>query len=221
MEPTNSSARTLGQNMFDNIVGWVVLCAGGALIGYATFGRLLGLHRPTEWQTGGEVTLVAELAIGVLFVCPGLLLLRHFDLALIPTAVAIVVLFISGRRAHRRHVKAATELRARNAANYPGVFDPSPPDDIDAICTDEFDIFDNAAATYLGRARKRDLKALIDRYGKLEDDYCPNDIFLLPEFLETLPKGSLNPEFVALLQPTLEKRGFLVLRWLPPTLRQA
>ena len=108
------------------------------------------------------------------------------------------------------------DLRQRNAANYPGVFDNPPPNDIDRVEGDELDVFDSGACMYLGRAAKHDLKALIDLFRDYPEQ-GPNDIFLILESLGMFPDGSLSPEFVELLQNAFEKRDFVVLRWMPPS----
>jgi hypothetical protein len=202
--------------MFDTILGYVVVTVGSALLAYATLGRLCGFHRPMKWQRGGRLTWVGELACGSFALCIGLAILQRSGVWAAPALTAWAIGYVSQWRAERRHAAEEEELRARNAANYPGVFDNPPPDDIGRIRADEFDVFDSGACTYLGRATRTDLEVLIDRFGDMPEQ-GPNDLFLIPESLEVLPAGSLSPAFVALLREAFEQREFLVLRWMPPS----
>ena len=158
--------------------------------------------------------MAGELACGTFVLCVGLAILQGSGVWVIPALAAWAVGYVLQGRANRRHVAKERELRTRNATNYPGIFDNPPPDDIDRIHADELDVFDSGACTYLGRATRHDLKALIDRFADMPDQ-GPNDLFLIPESLEMFPEGSLSPEFVALLKKAFEKREFLVLKWMP------
>ena len=200
--------------MVETILGWVILVAGAALLAYATIGRLCGFHRPMKWAGGGHLSFVGELSFGVFVLCLGLAALQHSPIWAIPALAAWVVGYIDYRRANRRHAAEEDQLRARNSAKYPGVFDHPPPDDIHRADDVEFDLFDTGACTYLGKAAKRDLKTLIDRFGEIPEQ-GPNDIFMLPEFLEIMPKNSISQEFTMLLKKAFETRDHLVLRWIP------
>lgn len=202
--------------MVDTILGYVVATVGSGVLAYTTLGRLCGFHRPMRWQGGGQLTLAGELACGTFVLCVGLAVLQGSGVWVIPALAAWAVGYVSQGRAHRRHAIEEQELRAQNAVNYPGIFDNPPPDDIDRMHADEFDVYDSGACTYLGRATKHDLKALIDLCRDMPAQ-GPNDLFLILESLEMVPDGSLDPEFVALLQKAFEKREFLVLRWMPPS----
>lgn len=200
--------------MVDLVLAYALLTAGSAFLAYVTLGRLGGFHRPIKWEGGGQVTLAGELAAGIFILCLALAVLQRSGFWGIPALAAWVAGYLSQRRAYRRHAAEEGELRARNAVNYPGVFDNPPPDDMDCTHADEFDLFDKGACTYLGRVAKHDLKALIDRFGNMPEQ-GPNDIFLIPESLEMLPEGSLGPEFLTFLQKAFEERDYLVLRWIP------
>jgi hypothetical protein len=168
-----------------------------------------------KWRSGGQLTLAAELACGTFVLCFGLAILQRSAVWAIPALAAWAVGYVSQGRANRRHAAVEKELRARNALNYPGIFDNAPPIDLDSVESDELDVFDFGACTYLGRASKRDIKALIDWFAIIPEQ-GPNDIFILPELVETPKPGWLSPEFVALLQKAFAEREFLVLRWMQP-----
>jgi hypothetical protein len=199
----------------ETILAYLMLAAGFAVLAYATIGRLCGFHRPIRWAGGGYVSFAGELSLGVFVLCFGLATLQHSAIWGILALTALGVLIASHRRAWRRHVAAENELRARNAGDYPGVFDNPPPDDIDRTQEDEFDLFDAGACTYLGKAAKKDIKALIDRFSQIPEQ-GPNDIFMLVESLETIGEGSISDELMVLLKKAFEERDFLVLRWMPP-----
>jgi hypothetical protein len=202
--------------VIEAILAYALVTVGSALLAYATLGRLLGVHRPMPWQGGGQLTFAGELACGTFVLSLGLCAARHSALWVIPALVAWGVGYCSQWRANRRHASQEDDLRQRNAANFPGVFDHPPPQDIDRVESDELDVFDSGACTYLGRAARHDLKALIDRFRELPEQ-GPNDIFLIPESLALLPDGALSPDFTKLLQRAFETRDFVVLRWLPPS----
>ena len=201
--------------MVDTILGYVVVTLGSAILVYATLGRLCKFHRTMKWEGGGQLSLAGEFAGGVFVLCIGLAAVQGSGVWVIPALAAFVIGYLSQRRTNRRHAIEEDQLRARNASDYPGIFDNPPPDDIDSMHTDELDVFDSGACTYLGRVAKHDVKVLIDRFGNMPEQ-GPNDIFLIPEFVGMLPEGSLSKEFVTLLQKGFEKREYLVLRWMPP-----
>ena len=203
--------------MGETILAYVILAVGLAVLAYATIGRLCGFHRPIRWAGGGGgyVSFAGELSFVIFIFCLGLAVLQHSAIWAIPALIGWGVGFASQRRASRRHAAAENELRARNAADYPGVFDNPPPDDIDRTQEDEFDLFDAGACTYLGKVAKKDIKALIDRFSQIPEQ-GPNDIFMLVEDLEIIGDGSISDELIVLLKKAFEKRDFLVLRWMPP-----
>ena len=162
--------------MGGTIVAYIFIAVGVAILAYATIGRLCGFHRPIRWQGGGYVNLVGELSFGVCLLCFSLAALQHSDVWPILAFAALVATLISQLRAERRHRAQEKKLRERNAADYPGVFDNPPPEDIDSVYEDELDLFDAGASTYLGKVARQDIKALIDRFSQLPDQ-GPNDIF--------------------------------------------
>ena len=202
--------------MFETILAGAIVTAGSALLIYATISRLFRFHRPFKWDGRGQVCLAGELAIGVFILCGGLAVLQGSGLWLIPALAAWIIGYLSQRRTNRQHAAEEHELRALNSANYSGVFDHPPPDDIDCLPEAELDVFDAGACTYLGRAGKHDLKVLIDGFRDMPEQGA-NDIFLIPESLGILAQGSLSEEFAKLLQKAFEESDFLVLRWMPPS----
>jgi hypothetical protein len=199
--------------MFGTILAWVALTAGSAVIARAVLGRALGFHGPQKWRGGGEVTLAGELAFGAFLVCVGLSGLMHSAVWVVPAIAAWVVGYVAQWRAGRQFAAAEAELRARNAEQHPGVFDRAPPEDIDATFGDELDVYDAGACTYLGRAPKANLKALIDRFAEVSEGR--NDLFLIVESLEMLDEGALSGEFRQFLTAAFADRDYLLLRWLP------
>jgi hypothetical protein len=192
-----------------------LMTAGAAFIAYATIGRLFRFHRPGKWGGGGQISLMGEFSTGAFFLCMGLMILQDTGLWAIPAIVAWLIGYVSQGRADRRHAAEEAALRERNAANHPGIFDRPPPLDIDAIPDDTLDVYDAGACTYLGRVAKDDIRALVERFE--EPNEGPNDIFLLEEFPDVLPEGSLSPEFVTLLRKAFEERDYVLIRWMPPS----
>ena len=191
-----------------------MLLVGSALLIYAVFGRLLGFHRPLKWTGGGKIRLIGELAIGFFVLSMGLAIL-HSPAWILLCIPAWLAAFISSIRTDRRHRTEKKALRAKNATSYPDIFDTPPPQDIDSIAVDEFDLYDTETCTYIGKASKKDLKILIDRFGELPQQ-GPNDIFMLVESLEMLPKNSISNEFSTLLHNAFKKHDYLlVIRWIP------
>jgi hypothetical protein len=197
----------------ERILTIVALTIGSAIIAYAVIGRLLHFHRPLKWEGGGHLTFTAELCIGTFVLSMGLAIL-HSPAWIIPALAAWIGGFVSQRRANRRHTAAEEQLRATNSIRYPGVFDVPPLTDIDAVHDGECDVYDAGACTYLGRAAKSDVKALINRLGDLPEQ-GPNDLFLIEEDIGMFSEGEFTDEFVAHLNREFEKRDYLVLRWMP------
>lgn len=200
--------------MGDTIVAYVMIAGGLAVLAYATIGRLCGFHRPIRWKAAGYVSFAGELSMGIFILCIGLAALQHSVIWVFPAVIGWIGMALAGRREERRRTAAENELRARNAAYYPGVFDNPPPDDIDRMQDDEFDLFDAGACTYLGKATRKDIKALIDRFSQIPEQ-GPNDIFMLVESLGTIGDGAISQELMVLLENAFEKRDHLVLRWMP------
>ena len=200
--------------MVDKILICILIAVGSGILVYATLGRIFGFHRSIRWTGGGKVNLVGELSIGIFVLCIGLAWL-HLTVWIIPAIAAWVVGFISQGRSNRRHLAKEKNLRQKNAAGYPGVFENPPPDDIESIDENELDLFDTGICTYLGRASKDDVKVLIHRFKDIPEQ-GPNDIYMLVESLEMIPQDSVSREFIMLLKKAFEKRDYLVIRWLPP-----
>jgi hypothetical protein len=201
--------------VFETILAAVIVTSGAAILAHAVIGRLLGFHRPMKWRGGGHVSLTGELSAGAFILCIGLAALQDSGLWVVPALVAWVFGYVSQGRADRRHAAEVAALRERNAANHPGIFDGPPPPDIDAIPGDTLDVYDAGTCTYLGRVAKDDIRVLVERFE--EPNEGPNDIFLLEEFPDVLPEGSLSPGFTALLQKAFEGRDYLIVRWMPPS----
>jgi hypothetical protein len=199
--------------MGDKILIWVFIVIGSGILAYAILGRLFGFHRPTKWRYGGQVSLTGELSMGVFILCLGLTWL-HSPVWIIPGVTAFAVGFISQQISRRQYLAKEKNLRQRNAAGYPGVFDNPPPQDIESIDEDELDLFDTGACTYLGRVSKDNVKVLINQTKDIPEQ-GPNDIYMLVESLGLIPQGSVSPEFVTLLKKAFKKRDYLVIRWMP------
>lgn len=202
--------------MLKTMAGIAILAVGSALLAYATIGRYFGIHRPMKWRGGGKTTLVGELAIGGFIICFGLAVLQHSPVWILPAAAILVVIFCSQERARRRHAAEENELRARNSADYPGVFDHPGPNDLNSVAGDELDLFDLVTYAYLGRASKGDVQALIKRFCELPEQ-GPNDIYLEEEFLSALTPDLVSQRFITMLNAAFEQRDRLVLRWMPPS----
>jgi hypothetical protein len=201
----------------EKILIFIMIAVGSGILAYAIIGRILGLHRPMRWMGGGQVSFVGELSIGIFILCCGLAVL-HSSAWIIPAIAAFAVGFISQICARRQYLTKDKKLREENAAKYPGVFDNPPPVDIENIDEDELDLFDAGSCTYLGKASKDDVKVLINRFKDIPEQ-GPNDIYMLVESLEMIPKGSVSREFIMLLKKGFEKRDYLVIRWLAPSNR--
>jgi len=201
----------------EKIIVCIAILAGSGILAYAVFGRIFGFHRPLHYLDGGQVSFTGELTAGIFFLCLGLTLL-HSAVWAIPAVAAFVVGFISQVRAHGQLIAKDKKLREQNAPNYPGVFDNPPPDDIESIKEDEIDLFDAGSCSYLGRVPKNDVKTLIERFKEVPEQGS-NNIYMLVESLEMIPKGSVSPEFITLLKKAFEKRDYLEIRWLPPANR--
>jgi hypothetical protein len=202
----------------EKILVFIAIAVGLGLLAYATIGRIFGFHRPTQWSGGAKISFIGELAISIFVLCWGLTAAFHTAVFLIPAIVAFAVVVISQRRANKQRIAKDEQLRRKNAPKHPGVFDTPPPSDIESINEDELDIFDAGSCTYLGRVSKNDIKVLINRFKDIPEQ-GPNDIFMLVESLEMLPKGSVSPEFIKLLKKAFKKRDYLEVRWLPPSNR--
>lgn len=200
--------------MGDKILICIFIAIGSGVLAYATLGRIFGFHRSIRWMSGGQVNLVGELSIGIFVLCNGLALL-HSPVWIIPAIAAFAVGFISQGRSRRQYLAKEKNLRQKNAADYPGVFENPPPDDIENIDENELDLFDTGICTYLGRASKDDVKVLIHQFKDIPEQ-GPNDIYMLVESLEMIPQDSVSREFIMLLKKAFEKRDYLVIRWLPP-----
>ena len=199
----------------EHVMFWICVTVGLAILVNAAIGRLCGFHRPIRWADGGYLNFVSELSAGIFILSCGLAL--RFPAWIILAPFAWLVGFTSQRRANQQYDAREQQLRTINSSKYPGIFDNPPPDDIDSIDEDELDLFDAGACTYLGRASKKDIKALLDAFKDIpEPEKGTNDVFMLVESLELLSKESVSKEFRTLLEKAFEKRDFLELRWIPP-----
>jgi len=200
--------------MGERILTIVILAVGSVLLAYATLGRLCGIHRPLKWTGGGRLTFFAEICIAVFVLCIGLTVVFDSAAWAIPALGAWIGGFISQQRTRRRFLASEGRLRKRNSADYPGVFDTPPPTDIDATNDVQFELFDAGACTHLGRITKDELKKLIEEFAATLQE-GPNDLFMLQESLEIFPDGLLSDKLAAILEAALNKRDYLVLRWVP------
>jgi hypothetical protein len=162
---------------------------------------------------GAKISLTGELSIGLFILSMGLTILHSHGWILVCIS-AWITGFISNMRTNRRHRAEKEALRAKNAANYPGVFDTPPPQDIEGAGGDQFDLYDTDTCTYIGKASKQDLRILIERFGYLSEQGS-NDIFILVECLEMLSDNSISDEFSTVLRNTFKKHDSLVIRWIP------
>jgi hypothetical protein len=177
--------------MGDKILIYIFIIVGSGVLAYAALGRLFGLHRPTRWRYGGHVSLTGELSMGVFILCLGLTWL-HSPIWIIPALGAFAVGFVSQEWARRENLAKERTLREKNAADYPGVFDNQPPQDIESIDEDKLDLFDTGTCTYLGRVFKDDIRVLINQTKEIPEQ-GPNDIYMLVESLELIPENSVSP----------------------------
>ena len=203
--------------MVDKIPIYALIVFGAGTLAYAILGRLFGFHRPTKWIYGGQVSFWGEISFGIFILC-GCLATLHSPVWIIPAIIALAIGFISQQRSRRQYLTTEKNLRQKNAADYLGVFDNPPPQDIESIDENELDLFEAGACTHLGRVSKDDVRVLINQTKDMPEQ-GPNDIFMLVESLEIIPKDSVSPEFISLLQKAFEKRDYLVIRWLPPSNR--
>jgi len=200
----------------DTILGYILLLIGTLFLVYSVFGRFLKFHRPIGWVHGGHMNLCAELAVSIFVLCIGLCVL-HSPVWIIFVLPAWVVGFFSQIRTNRQYHLAEDKLRTKNAQKYPGVFDTEPPYDVNSFPDKEFDLYDADTCTYLGKILRQDVKVLIDRFTEIPEQ-TPNDIYMLVESMEILPKESMSQDLIKLLENAFEKRDCLVLRWLPASL---
>jgi hypothetical protein len=201
--------------MGDKILVCVFIIIGSGFIAYAVLGRIFGFHRPIPYRSGGHASLAGELTIGIFVLCCGLTAAFDSPVWLIPALAAFAVGFVSQTRAQRQYIAKNKKLREENAVKYTGVFDNPPPESIENIKEDELDLYDAGSCTYLGRVSKNDVKVLIERFKEIPEQ-GPNDIYMLVESIEMLPKCSVSPEFISLLKKAFGKRDYLEIRWLPP-----
>jgi len=201
--------------MAEKIVICVMITFGSGILAYAVLGRAFGFHRPVKYIGGRQASFLGELVMGIFILCLGLAWL-HSPLWIILALPAWIVGFVSQVRARRQNLAKEKNLRQKNAADYPGVFDNPPPEDIESIDKNELDLYDAGTCTYLGRVSKDDVKVLINQTKDMPEQ-GPNDIFMLVESLGMIPKDSVSPGFVALLNKAFEKRDYLEIRWLPPS----
>lgn len=208
----------MASNNGDIILGCILLFIGTLFLVYSILGRLFGFHRPIGWIGGGHVNVYAEISSSIFVLCCGLVVLHSpvWVLIAIPTWL---ICFLLHNRANRQYHIDENKLRAKNAVKYPGVFDTSPPDDINSFPDEEFDLFDAGTCTYLGKAYRQDILMLINELAEIAKQK-PNDIFMLFESMEILPKESMSQDLIKLLENAFEKRDYLVLRWLPVSLNK-
>lgn len=195
--------------------GIVALVIAAMMFLYAVVGRLFHFHRPIPWVGGGHLTLVAELAGAGFVACIASAGLRSSPLMLLAFPMWLI-LHVSQTRANRQFHDAEDRLRSQNAKRYPGIFDRDPPEELEAIAPTMVDLYDCGACVYIGRIPALDLKQTIDATEDVPDQ-GPNDIFLVPEALESPAIYPVSNDLKRLLDRHFESRDHAILRWLPAT----
>jgi hypothetical protein len=61
---------------------------------------------------------------------------------------------------------------------------------------------------------KSDLEVFVDTFYEMQEQR-QNDIFVIIESLDMLPKTQITQEFLDLLKDAFKHRDYLVLRWMP------
>ncbi len=198
--------------MEGNAIAIVFLCGAALAAGYTTIGRILGIHRPMPWFGGGYSTLTGELATAGFIGCIGLTIIAT-PVFLIPALVCWVTAARSQSNANRTFAQQDEELRARNAKNYPGVFDREPPQSLDLNETEDVDVYDCGSCIYLGRIAAKSIENLITATSDMPDQ-GPNDIYVIEEMLEP-PIMTEGNDLQLFLREHFDSRGYAVLRWFP------
>lgn len=172
-------------------------------------GRICGFYQPWKWTSGGETTLVAELAILVFISSCLLWVIWDSEISAVCVIFALpaaMISYISEGRARKRFLLKEAKLYESNKKEHPGIFDTSPPE--------IFDLYDAGIATYLGPISREDLKILIDLF-ELDGEQGPNDIFVFHGTVELAKAAGISDELESLLYQSLEERDALYLRWIP------
>jgi hypothetical protein len=195
--------------------------AGSALLTGAAIGLLIAISMRRSrslsfgrYHGGGRVTFTGMVAFYVFVGSMGGMLLYHSAIWIIPVLSAWLFGYILQSRANRRHQTEEDELRRRNALQHPGIFDNSPPRDLDAIPGEQVDLYDAGACEFIGTVNKTDMRALATAFTDMPEQ-GPNDIFVILESLEFVPESEISQDFAALLRNALVHRDYLVLRWMP------
>lgn len=191
-----------------------MLSAATLLAIYATVGRLLGVHWPIPWTGGGNLTLTAELAVAGFFASVGGGIAFGSPLFVLTALPCWLIGYISQGRANRKFHREEESLRKRNAEQHLGIFEADPPQRLDPLGTGAVDVYDCGACLYLGRVGTAEIEVLIDATKNMPDQ-GPNDIFIIPESLESPIACPAGPELRPLLNKYFESRDYVVLRWIP------
>lgn len=183
---------------------------------YIIFGRIFGFHKSSKTTGGGEVTLPMELGYWGIFVCLSFGIILQAWILIIPAFFSWFVATISEKRSNKRNLERLTQLREANMKKYPGIFDTSPPLDIQKFDIEEFDIYDTVLATYLGIITRADLGVLINRFEDIGDEESnTNDIFMFYDSVELAKEAGISCELEELLYDVFEERDCILLRWIP------
>jgi len=196
------------------LVGCIVLTIVAGVIVRRTVTRLRDSLRPWRWNGRCDMSPVAEYAICTFFLCVGLFLLTENVIWVGVLLIAWQVGYFAERADWRRFHRQEDALRKANAAYHPGIFEQTPPQDINAFCEEEFRLFDTGACTYLGNVPRQDLQKLIE-WRSLSPDLGPNDIYFLEEDLELSKELGISPEFLELVSNGFQSRDYVILRWMP------
>jgi hypothetical protein len=201
--------------MAETVSGCVLLAVSAIGMFIVVYIRLFGSREYGNWRKGGgKISFTGQLAIWIFLGSGGACILFRSAIWVIPAIVAWLVGYISQNREGRRHQMEEEALRKKNSLEHPGIFDHTPPKDLTAVADEQLRLYDAGACTFLGIVNKSDLQTFVDTFfEKHERDQ--NDIFVLIESLDMLPKAQITLEFLELLQNAFKHRDYLVLRWMP------
>ena len=197
------------------IPGTIAVIVGLSMVFYAVLGRWLGRHKPIRWSGGGQMTLGAEVAVGVFIASIGAMFLTRSAAWTLLALSCWAVGFASQSKSARGERRRIEALREENAQRYPGVFDGPPADELDSGETPYVDIYDVHLCEYLGRVEAREIYGVWDTMGEMLDDDGNNDIYLMVELLETKMVCPPDSPLYGLLKTYLDEHGDIMLRWVP------
>lgn len=144
---------------------------------------------------------------------------RFFFLAL----VAWLVGFTADRLSRRSFNKLARDFQISIQKKRPGIFQVSPPSNLNEVSGESVDVYDLQTGLYIGRCAKCDIRVLYDAF----EDYPsvfengPNDIPLTQDFINQVSEMealSFTPHFMKLMDNAMDKKHLtlLTIRWTHP-----